>query len=195
MEQLITQDNTIASLIQNVTGINIIAGGQSTQEKAENRRKKYELLLDPMGCCSYHGLKVIQSHTRKTCMYAYRLNYTVTICMVFILKICMHMVFSFKYIYAYGPCSHMIFPNLIPIPVLYPNHTDMGPNVYRYLYGVGIFSYQCGDACTHVVIFPVWLLTYKPFGWEVSMYFSIWSLLYFMSITVISHYRSIWLIS
>ena len=34
-----------------------------------------------------------------------------------------------KKAYAYGLCSYIGFPNPTPIPVLYPNHTGMGPNI------------------------------------------------------------------
>ena len=39
------------------------------------------------------------------------------------------MVFIFFNPYAYGLCLYMVFPNPMPILVLYPNYNGMGTNV------------------------------------------------------------------
>ena len=42
--------------------------GQTTKEKVEVTKNKYEGKLDPRGYCWFHGNKVIEIHTRKTCI-------------------------------------------------------------------------------------------------------------------------------
>ena len=50
-------------------------------------------------------------------------------CMVLVHGNHTRMDFSFKNSYAHSHCLHMGFPNPMPIPVLYPNHNGMGPNI------------------------------------------------------------------
>ena len=62
--------------------------------------------------------------------YMYGIYYTVTLCVWFLVHSNhKNMVFSSKNMYAYGLCSHTGFPNLMPIPVLYPNYTGIGTNI------------------------------------------------------------------
>ena len=72
------------------------------------------------------------------------------------------MVFSFKKMYAYGICSHMDFPNPMPIPVLYPKHTGMGPNIYKYLYVVKKNHTSIGSHTS--VVMPVRIRGYFVYG-------------------------------
>ena len=39
------------------------------------------------------------------------------------------MFFSYKNPYVYSLCAHMGFTNVIPILLVYPNHTVMGTNI------------------------------------------------------------------
>ena len=56
---------------------------------------------------------------------AFGLHYTVTILARFLVL---------KAVPVLKSCT--FFPNAMPIPVLYPNHTGVRPNIYRYWYDV-----------------------------------------------------------
>ena len=69
------------------------------------------------------------------------------------------MVFSFEMIYEYGIFPHIGFPNPMPIPLLYPNHTIMGTNIYRYWYDFGKNHHTSMGYHTGIVV-PVRICAY-----------------------------------